>query len=473
MNLSDAIIQVLMRKGVRYLFFAGSPQDVAALPLAQAAVRFGLSALRLPGQADAYHAAQGYGLAAGSPAVLIVTNAQQLVTAIHSPLSSAPMLILSISDANNLAVSTVNECRVLNDCAGAGNNRNVSGSVPADGVKWNAIIENESSVRYELEKALFLASRHGRRGTAILDLSLLALESEMDLQTLSTFHQSEEYWRLLTSQPPIYDGELDRIIRRMRTSLRPVILAGGGVRHAGAAAELAQLAELTGFPVQATPGGLSSAPAGSRLRQYRRDKDVLPPPDLVLALGCSREECMAAARHENLIRVDFEGGTAEESGLGSIEINSDIRLFLTALSARLDAFKFPRRPDAHIPGKSVRHRKPLPLGGGSAVVRSSLPGLDVLLRSGSLPPQQGLIMLPGRPGSEFAAALGASCALPDREVTLVSDLPSLSRLHPELQTLLFPTCHGEIQASEMGVLLPGGKLLLRLPRPAPSAASML
>ena len=53
-------------------------------------------------------------------------------------------------------------------------------------------------------------------------------------------------------------GELDRAIAALKAARRPMIIAGGGVRYAGASAAVTALAEQAGIPVAATQAGKSS-----------------------------------------------------------------------------------------------------------------------------------------------------------------------------------------------------------------------
>ncbi|MFF0743028.1 3D-(3,5/4)-trihydroxycyclohexane-1,2-dione acylhydrolase (decyclizing) [Streptomyces sp. NPDC004111] len=69
---------------------------------------------------------------------------------------------------------------------------------------------------------------------------------------------AERVWRVRTPEP---DGrDLDDAARAVRAARRPLLVAGGGVRHSGAGPALRRLAELTGIPVASTQAGKGSLP---------------------------------------------------------------------------------------------------------------------------------------------------------------------------------------------------------------------
>ncbi|MFI6941901.1 3D-(3,5/4)-trihydroxycyclohexane-1,2-dione acylhydrolase (decyclizing) [Streptomyces sp. NPDC050418] len=66
----------------------------------------------------------------------------------------------------------------------------------------------------------------------------------------------ERVWRV--ARPEVHDRDLYEALELIRASRRPLIIAGGGVRHAGAEYTLQVLAESTGIPVASTQAGKGS-----------------------------------------------------------------------------------------------------------------------------------------------------------------------------------------------------------------------
>ncbi|MGW7318758.1 3D-(3,5/4)-trihydroxycyclohexane-1,2-dione acylhydrolase (decyclizing) [Streptomyces sp. NPDC054865] len=69
---------------------------------------------------------------------------------------------------------------------------------------------------------------------------------------------AERVWRVRAPQPD--PDELDAARAALRAARRPLIIAGGGVRHSGGASALRTLAETTGIPVASTQAGKGSLP---------------------------------------------------------------------------------------------------------------------------------------------------------------------------------------------------------------------
>ncbi|MDX2295180.1 MULTISPECIES: 3D-(3,5/4)-trihydroxycyclohexane-1,2-dione acylhydrolase (decyclizing) [Streptomyces] len=71
---------------------------------------------------------------------------------------------------------------------------------------------------------------------------------------------AERIWRIRRTSPD--EAELDAAAAAIAGAARPLIVAGGGVRHSGAEDALAELASLTGIPVAATQAGKGALPHG-------------------------------------------------------------------------------------------------------------------------------------------------------------------------------------------------------------------
>jgi acetolactate synthase-1/2/3 large subunit len=117
--------------------------------------------------------------------------------------------------------------------------------------KYATMLRDPRDVRRELEKAVHIA-RSGRPGPVWIDVPLDVQGAMVDEDSLEPYDPGEE--------PPWARGErLDALaadaIRRLSRADRPVIVAGHGIRIAGAAASLRRFAESSGIPVVTTFGG--------------------------------------------------------------------------------------------------------------------------------------------------------------------------------------------------------------------------
>lgn len=116
--------------------------------------------------------------------------------------------------------------------------------------KYAVLINDPSMVRYEVEKALYLA-KTGRPGPVWVDVPMNIQGALVDPDSLKSFTPEPPSNR--TDHTPLGGTDLaievDTVIKRLMTSKRPIILAGGGVRIAGAYGEFLELVEALGIPV--------------------------------------------------------------------------------------------------------------------------------------------------------------------------------------------------------------------------------
>lgn len=110
--------------------------------------------------------------------------------------------------------------------------------------KYAKFVDDESQIAYHMEKALYL-SRQGRGGPVWLDIPLDVQAAVIDTEALAHFHAEDE-----EMQDIKYDQSLTgQIIERIRHARRPVLLAGTGIRLAGARDLFIEVADRLGIPV--------------------------------------------------------------------------------------------------------------------------------------------------------------------------------------------------------------------------------
>ncbi len=118
--------------------------------------------------------------------------------------------------------------------------------------KYAELVTDPQSIRYHVEKALYLAS-HGRPGPVWLDIPSNVQGALIDPSQLKGFDPSEAAIQERWDQPKISEADLAMptaaILEKIKQAKRPVILAGGGIRIAGAYQEFLALAEELKIPV--------------------------------------------------------------------------------------------------------------------------------------------------------------------------------------------------------------------------------
>ena len=100
----------------------------------------------------------------------------------------------------------------------------------------------------------------------------------------------ERVWHIRRIEPDA--DELARAVEKLSAAKRPLIIAGGGVRYAGASRDLSDFAEKTGVPVALTQAGKSALVDGAEMNVgslgvtgSSAANDLAQKADLVLAIG--------------------------------------------------------------------------------------------------------------------------------------------------------------------------------------------
>lgn len=96
--------------------------------------------------------------------------------------------------------------------------------------KYAVCIQEKTMVKYHLDKAVYLAT-HGRRGTVWVDVPLDIQGAQVEEWELAEFDPAEEG---LIPDLSVSNADVDEILNMLHAAKRPLILAGKGVRAAGA-----------------------------------------------------------------------------------------------------------------------------------------------------------------------------------------------------------------------------------------------
>jgi acetolactate synthase-1/2/3 large subunit len=201
-----------------------------------------------------------------------------------------------------------------------------------------------SSIRYELEKALFMATS-GRPGPVLVDIPDNIQRMDVDVSRMTGF------LRPSTESVPdsLGDQTMLRCERLLRIAKRPVLIAGWGVHLAHAEKDLIQLVEKLSIPVTPTWAAADLLPADHPLlvgtfgtHGTRYGNFAVQNADLLLAIG-SRLDTKATgsppatfAREAKKIVVDVDAGElAKFQKLNlcvDVPIHADAKAFMKRLS---------------------------------------------------------------------------------------------------------------------------------------------
>jgi acetolactate synthase-1/2/3 large subunit len=174
-------------------------------------------------------------------------------------------------------------------------------------VKYAAVVMDSAMIRYHLEKAVFLA-RAGRPGPVWLDIPLDVQAAMIDETGLKRFNPAEEG---LVAKPvvPELRRQVAHVLDLLGQAQRPVILAGNGIRLAGALDSFDKVVRILGAPVLLTwkaidflaeedplyagrPGAIGQRAANFAIQNA----------DFVLAIGARLDHGQTGYSHINFAR---------------------------------------------------------------------------------------------------------------------------------------------------------------------------
>lgn len=110
--------------------------------------------------------------------------------------------------------------------------------------KYAAFVDQPEDIRYHLEKALYL-SKHGRPGPVWLDIPLDVQGAFIRPHSLRKFKVKKEVQK-------IDFPKIEKVAQYLKRALRPVILAGHGIRISGAIDTLSRFAQKYKIPIATT-----------------------------------------------------------------------------------------------------------------------------------------------------------------------------------------------------------------------------
>ncbi len=211
--------------------------------------------------------------------------------------------------------------------------------------KYSTLITAPETIRYELEKAFYLA-RSGRPGPVLLDIPDDIQRAEINPSELQGFIQNEK---------PVDRVKLkycvDECVKLIQNSERPVLILGGGIKLAKAQDKARRLVERLNFPVALTWAAIDMFPQDYplSLRDFgvsanRPGNFVVQNSDLVLAIGTRLDthetgnNLSTFARGAKKVVVDIDEAELKKFKARGMKvdilINSDVNDFLEEMLRR-------------------------------------------------------------------------------------------------------------------------------------------
>lgn len=254
MKLSDYVVDFIARQGVRHVFMVpgGGAMHLNDSLGRHPELRY---VCNLHEQGGAI-AAEAYGQYAGLGALMVTTGpgGTNAITGVAGAwLESTPMLVVSGQVKRSDLVGGRGVRQIgFQEIDIVGMVRPVT--------KHAVTVVDPREIRFHLEKAVWLAT-HGRKGPVWVDIPLDVQAVEIDAGSLPGYAPPSDD---PTAGPQI-KAAAERTLALLAGARRPVVLAGNGVRHAGAVELFLRWTGQIGIPVLTTWKALDFLPDGHPL----------------------------------------------------------------------------------------------------------------------------------------------------------------------------------------------------------------
>jgi len=301
-------------------------------------------------------AAEAYARVSGKVGVLSVTTGPGGINALNGVfgafVDSIPMLIISGQVKLETCMASYNlpNLRQLGD-------QEVDIIRMVQGItKYAAFVNDPRTIRYHLERALHLA-QSGRQGPCWLDIPVDVQSAMIDPETLTGYDPKEDDTPADRAALTTLCGQ---VLERLKTAQRPVIMAGTGVRLAGALDLFDTVTRKLGLPVTTAwtahdliatddplfcgrPSSLGDRPGNFAVQNA----------DVLLVLGSRLNIRQVSynwkdfARNAYKIQVDVDPAELDKPTVKpDLAVPADLKIFLTELNRQLDAAPFDSRQHA-------------------------------------------------------------------------------------------------------------------------------
>lgn len=286
-------------------------------------------------------AAEGYARVSGKPGIVNVTTGPGGINALNGVFGawtdSIPMIVISGQVKRETMMQThglIGRIRQLGD-----QEADIMGMVRGI-TKYAVTIMEPETIRYHLERAIHLASG-GRPGPCWIEVPVDVQAALVDPATMRAYDSAEDE-RVLDRVA--LEAQVREVLALLRSSQRPILLAGTGVRLAEGGDLMISAAEKLRIPV-ATAWTHDLIPSDHPLyagRQgtigTRAGNFTVQNADFVLILGsrlCIRQisyNWSSFARHARTVQVDIDPAElAKPTFRADLPIEADVRDFLEIL----------------------------------------------------------------------------------------------------------------------------------------------
>ena len=276
----------------------------------------------------AVHAAQGYARATGKVGVCLATSgpgATNLVTGIaDAMLDSTPLVCITGQvPCSLLGTDAFQEADTI------------SMTMPIS--KWNYQVTQASEIPSAIARAFYIA-RSGRPGPVLIDISKNAQVEEFDYS-----YKPCIYLRSYKPHPELDLTLIEKAVKMINASEKPLILVGQGVKLAHAEEKLLEFAEAAGVPMASTLMGISAVPNNHPLfvgnlgmHGNLAANEMTQHSDLIIAVGMRFSDRVTGdvknyAPNAKIIHIDVDAAELNKNIKVDLPIHADAADALEAL----------------------------------------------------------------------------------------------------------------------------------------------
>ncbi len=241
---AEIVIRCLQAEGVEYVF--GYPGGAVLFIYDELFKQDKVKHILVRHEQGATHAADGYSRASEKVGVALVTSGPGVTNAVTgiatAYMDSVPMVIITGQVPTHAigldAFQEVDTVGITRPC-----------------VKHNFLVKDVRDLAFTIKKAFHIAQT-GRPGPVLVDIP-------KDVTTAVCRFEYPETVAMRSYNPTVkgHPGQIKKALQLLLEAKRPMVYTGGGVVLSGAAAQLAKLVKLLGFPCTNTLMGLGGFPA--------------------------------------------------------------------------------------------------------------------------------------------------------------------------------------------------------------------
>ncbi|MFC0214517.1 biosynthetic-type acetolactate synthase large subunit [Paenibacillus chartarius] len=301
-NGSEILLRSLLLEGVECVF--GYPGG-AVLYIYDAMYGFSdFNHLLTRHEQGAIHAADGYARSTGKVGVALATSgpgATNLVTGIATAyMDSVPLVVITGNVASSaIGTDAFQEADII--------------GITMPITKHSYMVRDVNDLPRIIHEAFHIANT-GRKGPVLIDIP-------KDVSNQKTIFKPTDRIELRGYNPTVQPNKLqvDKLIKAIEESERPVIIAGGGVVYADAAPELIAFVEKTRIPITTTLLGLGGFPSGHELwmgmpgmHGTYTANNAIQNADLLISIG---------ARFDDRVTMKLDGFAPNAKKIAHIDID--------------------------------------------------------------------------------------------------------------------------------------------------------